>query len=189
MRKRKKRRYLLHSGAKAREWKKEGWIDIGSCMWAKLFAGEENDVVVVRDFNTLRISGTRLFERDELALFEPNHVIRCIMALKKPGIDETGKKRVGPKKPPQFAAAYPVLADYLFEGEWEDGTPRQTATMTIMAGPSSGFKAVLNDRAMKRSVWVLADGIEDLLATAETLLADEDTPWVLDTVKAQFRKV
>jgi len=36
---------------------------------------------------------------------------------------------------------------------------------------------------------VLADGIEDLLATAETLLADEDTPWVLDTVKAQFRKV
>ena len=87
-----------------------------------------------------------------------------------------------------FAARTTVLADYLFESQWEDGSPRQTATMTMMSGPASGFKMVVNDRAMKRSLWVLAESIDDLLASAELLLADEDTPWVLDVVKQQFRK-
>jgi len=188
MRKRKKKRYLLHSGAKASEWRREGWIDLGSCKWGKLFVSDTHDMVVVRDFNTLRISGTKIFERDTLALCEHNDVIRWVMALKKPSADDTGKKMTGPKKPAQFAAAFPVLADYLFESQWEDGSPRQTATMTMMSGPASGFKMVVNDRAMKRSLWVLAESIDDLLASAELLLADEDTPWVLDVVKQQFRK-
>jgi hypothetical protein len=188
MRKRKKRRYLLHSGAKAAQWRKEGWYDLGSCQWGKLYAGEKSDVIVVRDFNTLRITGTRILEEGLLAMMEPHHARKTIMALKKPGIGDDGKRPAGPKKPAKFGVDYPVLSDYLFESSWEDGTPRQTATMTIMAGPSTGFKAVLNDRAMKRSLWVLADSTDDLFASLELLLADEETPWVADVVRKEFWK-
>jgi hypothetical protein len=91
-------------------------------------------------------------------------------------------------KPEGFRLNYPMLADHLFDLEFEDGTKRQRSTLTIMAGDVSGLKAVLNDRTEKLSLWATGLDIDDVLLTMEALLCSKDAPWKQDNRQENQKK-
>lgn len=103
------------------------------------------------------------------------------MALKKPERDAASGARTGARKPVDFARECPTLADYLFDTAYEKGEPRKTSTITIMARDTGGFKAVLNDRQERQSLWVTGETMDELMQSFEVLLTDEAPPWVPDS--------
>lgn len=72
------------------------------------------------------------------------------------------------------------LWEYLTETAFADGSPRLTATLTVMAGDVSGVKMVLNDRSEGMALWATGADIPDCLDTLEVLLGDEAAPWKQD---------
>lgn len=71
---------------------------------------------------------------------------------------------------------YPALWEYLSVAVWDDGTPRQRATLLLMYEDGL-IKACLSDRALERVLWVASDDVLDLLSGMERQLADGTAQW------------
>jgi len=99
-----------------------------------------------------------------------------IMALKK---TETllGLKGGNPELDAVFVSRFPLLAEYMSAGCYDDGEERERSTVMLFAGDVRGFKAVLNDRSNGRSLWATGDTVDKLLTAFEGMLADVRAPW------------
>lgn len=71
---------------------------------------------------------------------------------------------------------HPALWEYLTMQTWEDGTPRETATVSIFVG-SGGLQAALNDRDVGRVAFVTGTSLAGLLDALETGLQNESLDW------------
>lgn len=71
---------------------------------------------------------------------------------------------------------YEALVEMMELSSWEDGTPRQTSTMTLFID-SGSLKACLNDRDGDRTAWVSADSFKGLLDALEKGLRDDSLDW------------
>lgn len=71
---------------------------------------------------------------------------------------------------------YPSTWAYLADTRYEDGEPRETATLMLLA-EQGVVKACLNDRDNSRSAWVSGRSVEEALAALEAGLAEGRTEW------------
>lgn len=70
----------------------------------------------------------------------------------------------------------PTLLEYLSETQYDDGSPRQTATLTVFV-ETGVVKLCLNDRDLGRTAWVTSDSLENAIAAMEGRLADGSADW------------
>jgi len=77
---------------------------------------------------------------------------------------------------PALNKKFPQLVEHLTCDEWEDGTARETSTISIFA-EQGAIKLALNDRAMKRSAYLTAETLEQALHGLETGLAKGTLDW------------
>ena len=69
-----------------------------------------------------------------------------------------------------------TLVEFLSLGKWEDGTSRQSGTMTIL-WEDGLYKAALNDRDASLSTFVSGHTLADLLKAVEEGLATQNLEW------------
>lgn len=101
---------------------------------------------------------------------------RCRMSLigKKP---PTGPGSAGPASlPPDDHKSWPYLIEYLTLTRYDDGSPRETATLTIFVHDGQ-LKASLNDRACSRVGFLTVRSLEGLLSDLEAKLQADDLDW------------
>lgn len=70
----------------------------------------------------------------------------------------------------------PTLVAYLTDSAWDDGSKRETSTLTVFA-EHGRIKLCLNDRENGRSAWVSGRTLEDALAGLEADLAGGEADW------------
>jgi len=75
-----------------------------------------------------------------------------------------------------MSKTHPALWEYLTLSSWEDGSPRQTATLSIFWGPN-GLQAALNDRDASMVAFVTGDDPTALLASLEHGLQHDALDW------------
>lgn len=71
---------------------------------------------------------------------------------------------------------WPLVVEYLQATQWDDGTARQTATLSIFHEMGL-FKVWVNDRDLRRTCCVSAPTLGDLLDRLELGLAGEPLDW------------
>lgn len=71
---------------------------------------------------------------------------------------------------------YPHLYEYLTESSWDDGKPRDRATIMIIAD-GGRFKLWLNDKALGRSCWVSGETLEAAFLSLDAGLSADDLEW------------
>lgn len=92
-------------------------------------------------------------------------------------IDRTnGSSGATPAEDVEFGKLYPTLAEYLTAVRWDDGKPREVATMLLVTELGM-WKACLNDRANNRSAWFTGVSVSDLLETIDNALEAESAGW------------
>jgi len=74
---------------------------------------------------------------------------------------------------------YPNLAEFLTCGVYDDGTPRESPTITLWA-TGGQWKCILKDRAEDLVMWLSAEKFLELVALIESMCLEEDGPWRLD---------
>lgn len=72
--------------------------------------------------------------------------------------------------------SYPTLAEYLCDTAWEDGKPREVATLLVVT-ELGAWKACVNDRACARSLWVSAESFAGVLEATEAALCSLSPGW------------
>ena len=77
---------------------------------------------------------------------------------------------------PAFEARWPALFEYLTLSSWEDGSPRQTASLSVFC-EDGRFKACLNDREGDRMFFVSSAVFEDLLGEVEESCFTGNADW------------
>lgn len=77
---------------------------------------------------------------------------------------------------PSFVSRCPALWEYLTLLSWEDGAPREPATMILMV-EEGRWKACLSDRATGRTLWRVGDTLAALLEALEGSLASGEADW------------
>lgn len=92
----------------------------------------------------------------------------------------TNGSAAGVVPPDGWSRTLPALSEYLFSEVYPDGTRRQRATLTVMAGDARGVKVVLNDREEGRSLWATGDDLDGALEALEIMLQQPVTPWRMD---------
>ncbi len=75
-----------------------------------------------------------------------------------------------------MAAQAPALTEFLTAMVWEDQKPRETGTVMLVA-EGGGWKAWVHDRDAKRSVWLSASTVLDLLVVVEETLISGAGQW------------
>jgi hypothetical protein len=75
-----------------------------------------------------------------------------------------------------MATTSPAVWSYLTMSTWEDGSLRETSTISIFQGQSS-LQAALNDRDASRVAFVSAESVEGLLAALEAGLQGDSLDW------------
>lgn len=81
-----------------------------------------------------------------------------------------------PASDSEFAALYPALWEYLTLAVWDDGGPREPATLLLFVGEGR-WKACLNDKANDRTGWRSAESFAGLLEGLEAGLAGGGMDW------------
>jgi len=71
---------------------------------------------------------------------------------------------------------WPVLVDHLTQTCWEDGTPRQTSTLSVFVGDGA-FKGLLKDRETQQTLWVASPTLDKLFDVVEAALNDPGFVW------------
>jgi hypothetical protein len=74
-----------------------------------------------------------------------------------------------------FAAEYPAISEFLTLAK-VDGQARETSTLLILFEDGL-FKAMLNDRENRQTLWVSSETHADLLTTLEVTLTTEPVRW------------
>lgn len=75
-----------------------------------------------------------------------------------------------------FAEMYPSLMGYLACDRFDDGSPRQTATL-LMFFEQGGLKMCLNDRHLSRSAFVTAATFCEVMDKLELGLTNDTLEW------------
>jgi hypothetical protein len=70
----------------------------------------------------------------------------------------------------------PRLCQYLTDNRWEDGSARETSTITVFLD-AGRLKLVLSDRALGRSAFVSGMSLEELLDAVEAGLEGDCLEW------------
>jgi hypothetical protein len=112
-------------------------------------------------YNVSRLTATewRLMSPEEREGF-------AMVVLKRPGGDGAGKGKGKGNVDKAFAEKYPYLWAFLSAAAWEDGTPRQTSTLTLFAD-GGVWSAAFTDRDTDQTCWGSALTLDDLLAGLE----------------------
>lgn len=75
-----------------------------------------------------------------------------------------------------FAKKFPTLLEFLTTAEWEDGTARETSTLTVFI-EDGAFKVAVNDRDLKQSIYLTGKTLQDALGAAERALGGGTADW------------
>lgn len=75
--------------------------------------------------------------------------------------------------------SYPALYEFLVVDKYDDGSPRETATISISVA-DDGYKFCLRDRDTSRCLWITATSFFDGLKHLDASLRSQDAPWVKD---------
>ncbi len=76
------------------------------------------------------------------------------------------------------AAKYPTLVEYLTCLTYDDGTSRETSTVSLFIEDGK-WKVAVNDRDLRRSAYVTGDTLQGVLSLAEKGLANHTLDWRL----------
>lgn len=98
------------------------------------------------------------------------------MALSKPVSAASGPNALGASAGSDCATLFPCLWEYVVSAQWEDGTPRVTASLLLFA-EDGWFKLCLNDRACDRSAWASGVTPEAAFSSLEGQLAAGSVEW------------
>ena len=98
------------------------------------------------------------------------------MGLRKPVVDVGRPDSRGGGATSEYAVLFPRLFEYVTEGAWEDGTPRQTSSL-LMFFEDGYWKTCLNDRALGRTLWATGVNPEAAITSLEAALASEAADW------------
>lgn len=82
---------------------------------------------------------------------------------------------------------YPHLAEFMTCGVYEDGTPRESPTITLWAAGGQ-WKVVVKDRAEQLVMWLSAERLLELFALVESMCLEEEGPWRVDDQGANHGK-
>lgn len=77
---------------------------------------------------------------------------------------------------PAFERGLPALWEYLTLRSYDDGSPRQAATLLVFVEDGT-WKACLSDREAQRSAWAAAGTFQGVLAALEASLATGTVQW------------
>jgi hypothetical protein len=138
------------------------------------------DVLVIRHRFSMRVLCTVLLPVgliDDLWGQAREDVIMSFLRKAQPTQNGTPSGVVAPAG---WAHDCPALTEYLFSEQYPDGSRRQRATLTVMAGDAAGVKVVLNDREEGRSLWANGEDLDTALEVLDNLLQSSQTPWRLD---------
>lgn len=152
------------------------WHKSGSLEW-RLFCGTEDYLLYVRRrFNGVMVSMDIIPHSWWHAASPERRLERILMALQKPKPkDDQGRpvKFTGDK---QSQAVYPTVCEYLTTTQYGDGSPRQTSTIVLCADDGA-WKAAINDRDNRRSLWVTAPSLDEAVSLLEEALNVPQPPW------------
>jgi hypothetical protein len=99
--------------------------------------------------------------------------------LRKADMDGRGGGAPKPLTDPAFAGEYPLLWSYLTQNKWEDGTPRQTASILIFSDDGI-LKGMLRDREAGLCLWVAGATMDGLFVALEGSVGDPRADWRQD---------
>lgn len=74
---------------------------------------------------------------------------------------------------------FPLVMEYLVTARWDDGKPREVATLMLVA-EGGRWKVQLRDRANRRVAWLSGDTILGVLASLESALGADQVDWRVD---------
>lgn len=99
------------------------------------------------------------------------------MALQKPSVSG-GDSASGPAPLPacKLSERFPTVVEFLWSRHWEDGTARQTGTITLLVDQGL-LKASLNDRDTGCGCFVSGKTFTSLLEAIEKGLAGSSLEW------------
>lgn len=80
----------------------------------------------------------------------------------------------------EFQLEYEALGEFMRETLWDDGKPRKTGTLLIVA-EGKVLKCAVHDRDGRRGAWVTAETWKDLLSRIDAGLASDTLDWRKDT--------
>jgi hypothetical protein len=76
----------------------------------------------------------------------------------------------------EFGVEYPALWEHLSLRSWDDGSPRETSTLSVFLG-AQGLQAALNDRDGGRVAFVTAVSLQGLLGALEAGIRSDTLDW------------
>lgn len=79
----------------------------------------------------------------------------------------------------EFATRWPTLWAYLSQTKWEDGSVRQTSSMTVFQSDGM-LKGMLKDSNIGMCLWVAGTTFMGLLDVLEAALCDPAADWRMD---------
>ena len=136
-----------------------------------LYCGE-----MVNPIMTLVVPGCDPSDHDWIDLF--HHSIEVLMRKRN---DHRTESSSGPAPLVDgWIADLPLLAEHLTAVTWEDGSHRETSTLTVSWGLGH-WRLSLRDRAMKLVLWVSGTSLEDALVSLEMAIDDPETVWRVDS--------
>jgi len=167
---------------------REEWFPLDSQWEARVNVSPGMEVLIIRKKWTKFIVYTEAFPAGTIRFLDPLTAQDTLMALARRITETTRNGSPRAAKPTSMQLNYPTLVDYLFDTEFEDGTPRTRATLTVMAGDVQGVKIVLNDREQHSSLWASGIDLDDALLNMEAMLDTQDAPWKIDKPRENAKK-
>lgn len=98
------------------------------------------------------------------------------MALRKPVADAQRLDGGDGGAGGDLAILFPTLFEYVTNGEWDDGSGRQTSSLLLFFEDGL-FKVCLNDRALGRTCWATGRSAEGAVMSLEGALASGSNDW------------
>ena len=87
----------------------------------------------------------------------------------------------------EFLTMYPNLFHYLVDERWDDGSPREKATLLLFVD-AGRLKGMLNDKAMRRIAWLSSTSLAGLLGSFESGLETGALEWRADKHQGRGRR-
>jgi len=109
-------------------------------------------------------------------VIRPKRLETYEMALRRSASASSGVPAGHVGADPSWSSRWPVLASHLFDATFEDGTPRVTSTLMVLA-ELGVVKVCLNDREEARSAWVSGRTVDEALEALENGLAADSVDW------------
>jgi hypothetical protein len=153
------------------------WKRLDASHEVNLFACGGEEVLVVRKIWTQSVAGTICLPRWTVRDAPAGWVRRLAMAIAKPKAASSDRGPLSARVFSPWIKDHMRLWERLTEATYDDGSPRETSTLTVMPGDVSGLKVVLNERDLGLSLWATGPDIPECLDTLELLLGDEYPPW------------